>query len=199
MTKIEFLTQLENRLKVLPVNERQDALDYYEGYISDAENETAAIAQLGTPGEVAANILANYVSKTPSHGYSRTVRKEGAGGAKTAVMVILALFAIPIGLPLAIALAAVAFSLFIALLSVVFAVGVTGVALVVSGIIAIVTFPIFLVQDFSSALVVGGTGLIGLGLGIWFIRLTTTLTRWGFPRVARFTANKILRRNTHGR
>jgi len=194
--KAEYLAQLSHRLRVLPASERQDALDYYDGYLSDAENEAAAIAQLGSPGEVAANILANYVSKTPST-HELSDRKAEARGVRTAWMIILALFALPVGLPIIITLATIPFMLFITLLSVIFSFGVTGVALIAAGVGSIIVFPFVVLQDFGTALFFGGTGLICIGLGIWFINLTRVLMR-GFPMIARFVAQQINRRRRRG-
>jgi len=198
MTKTEYLNQLNYKLRVLPDSERHDALEYYDGYISDAENETAAIAQLGTPGEVAANILANYVAKRPDpHGVSPVI-KSRTSGVKMAWMIILALFALPIGVPLIIALAATAFSLFMALFAVVLGVGVSGIALVVSGIVGIISFPFLIMHDMGFAMVYGGSGLILLGLGILFVKYTAVLMM-GFPMIARFVGRIVIRRNHHGR
>ncbi|MCL2217504.1 MAG: DUF1700 domain-containing protein [Defluviitaleaceae bacterium] len=198
MTKSEYLKQLDYRLRVLPAGERQDALDYYEGYLSDAEDEFIAIAQLGTPGEVAANILANYVAKTPHPESGHGTRKERTSGAKTAWMIILALFALPVGLPIIITLAGVSFSLFIALCAVIFSFAVTGVALIAGGIMSIVAFPFIVAESFGAAMLAGGTGLFTVGLGMLFISLTRITLR-GFPMITSFVANKILRRNHHGR
>jgi len=63
MNKMEFLEQLHRNLRALPETEKGDALEYYEGYISDAENESEAITRLGTPDEVAATILANRMTE----------------------------------------------------------------------------------------------------------------------------------------
>ena len=196
MTKQEYLDRLSEKLKVLPASERQDALDYYEGYLSDAGDEAAAISQLGQPGEVAANILADYVTKAPT--YAPTIKKDGASGAKTALMIILALFAIPIGLPIAISLAAVAFSLFISLGVIILSFGLTGLGSIIFGIVGIIAFPFAVMQDFGASLMFGGTGLVSIGLGILFIKLTILMTR-GFPMIARFVANKISRRQRHDR
>jgi len=193
--KAEYLEQLSHKLRVLPASERQDALDYYDGYLSDAESEAAAIAQLGSPGEVAANILANYVSKTPSH--EPGGRKSEARGMRTAWVIILALFALPIGLPIIITLAVIPFVLFISLLSVIFSFGVTGVALIAGGLASLVAFPFVVLQDFGTALFFGGTGLVCIGLGIWFVNLTRILMR-GFPLIARFVAQKINQRRRKG-
>ena len=59
MTRTEFLAALEQLLASLPDDERKDALAYYEDYLDAAgpEHEAQAIAELGTPEEVARKIL----------------------------------------------------------------------------------------------------------------------------------------------
>ena len=59
MTRTEFLAALEQLLAPLPEAERKDALSYYEDYLDAAgpENEARAIAELGSPEEVARKIL----------------------------------------------------------------------------------------------------------------------------------------------
>ena len=55
MTRTAFLAALEQLLAPLPEAERKDALSYYEDYLDAAgpENEARAIAELGSPEEVA--------------------------------------------------------------------------------------------------------------------------------------------------
>ena len=101
MTKFEYLSVLERKLKTLPEAERRDALEYYEGYISDSEDESGAISRLGPPKVAAANILADYVNRASA---DLRQKKGGSGGIKTALVVTLALFAMPIGLPILITL-----------------------------------------------------------------------------------------------
>jgi len=38
MTKAEYLDQLNHKLRAMSDNERQDALEYYDGYLSDADS-----------------------------------------------------------------------------------------------------------------------------------------------------------------
>jgi uncharacterized membrane protein len=203
MTKAEYLEQLNRKLRVLPSGERQDALDYYDGYLSDSEDEAAAIDQLGTPGEVAANILANYVNKTPPHEHSDT-NKSGTRGVKTAWAIILAIFALPVGLPIIIALAMIPFSLFIALFSVFIAIGATVLGMFAAGLVGIVSFPFVAAHDFGTALISGGMSLVSIGIGILCLHLIPILRR-GFPMISRFAAQKIvslksgIRRTYHGR
>ena len=59
MTRTAFLAALEQLLAPLPEAERKDALSYYEDYLDAAgpEKEAQAIAELGSPEEVARKIL----------------------------------------------------------------------------------------------------------------------------------------------
>jgi len=200
MTKADYINQLNHKLRAMPDNERRDALEYYDGYLSDAEDEAAAMAQLGSPGEVAASILVSHAAKEPAPGEAG--RKAGAKGIRTAWMVALAIFALPVGLPLVIVLAAIAFSLIFSLLGIVFSVGVSSLASLLVGVVSMAIFPMVVLQDAGTALLFLGSGLIGLGFGILLIKCTAMLMK-GFPMIARFVGrkigNKIARRNRHGK
>ncbi|MCL2189528.1 MAG: DUF1700 domain-containing protein [Defluviitaleaceae bacterium] len=196
MTKTQFLDQLDYKLRVLPLSERRDALDYYEGYINDANGEENAIAQLGTPGEVAANILAEYVAKAPSrrdepeHRVGFTGRKKH----KLAWALIIAFFALPVGLPFIIAAGATAFGLFIALCSIVFSLWVTGGAFILAGIVTLFSAVFVFFQGAGFGVMVAGIGFMSLGLGIWSIRFAMWCTG-GFTWITRYVARKIRNRN----
>ena len=58
MNRIEFMNQLRALLTDLPVNEREEALTYYENYFEDAgaDNEARIIREFGSPGRLAAII-----------------------------------------------------------------------------------------------------------------------------------------------
>ena len=68
MTRTAFLAALEQLLAPLPETERKDALSYYEDYLDAAgpEKEAQAIAELGTPEEVAHKILEEQAPADPS-------------------------------------------------------------------------------------------------------------------------------------
>ncbi len=61
MTKYEFMKELEESLTDIPLDERMEALQYYENYFEDAgpEQEQSLISELGSPGKVAASIKAD--------------------------------------------------------------------------------------------------------------------------------------------
>lgn len=58
MSRWEFMSQLEKLLLYVPIQEREEALQYYNDYFEDAgpENEQEVIASLGSPEKVAENI-----------------------------------------------------------------------------------------------------------------------------------------------
>ena len=54
----EFMRQLEQLLLFVPIQEKEEALQYYNDYFEDAgpENEQEVIASLGSPEKIAENI-----------------------------------------------------------------------------------------------------------------------------------------------
>lgn len=60
MSRIEFMTKLEALLRDVSVDERKEAIQYYNDYFDDAgaENEEDVIEDLGSPKKVAATIKA---------------------------------------------------------------------------------------------------------------------------------------------
>jgi uncharacterized membrane protein len=61
MTKYEFMKELEENLTDIPLEERMEALQYYENYFEDAgpEQEQSLLSELGAPDKVAAGIKAD--------------------------------------------------------------------------------------------------------------------------------------------
>ena len=89
MTRTAFLAALEQLLAPLPESERKDALSYYEDYLDAAgpEKEAQAIAELGTPEEVAHKILeeqapadSSAAPASPAHKPRSTWRMVLGGG-----------------------------------------------------------------------------------------------------------------------
>lgn len=59
MTRAEYLDQLEQALAQLHPSARQEALDYFNEYFDEKDNDEEAIIELGTPDEAAKEIIAN--------------------------------------------------------------------------------------------------------------------------------------------
>lgn len=58
MDRQEFMRRLERQLLFVPIQEKEEALQYYNDYFEDAgpENEEEVIESLGSPEEIAENI-----------------------------------------------------------------------------------------------------------------------------------------------
>ena len=206
MTRTEYIEQLRRRLRVLPEEELRDALNYYDEYLREAGNDqTQAIERLGPPAEVAAQILADYVMKKPSDfaeydsgdGTERLGEKRGSkGGIKTVWAVLLAVFALPIGLPLAISVAAVAFSLLTAVFAVIFSFGATGVGLIAASAAMLVGGVFAVAQNIAVAIGLVGGALVMAGVGIILLKAAIWMSRAGFGGIGRIIGGFILRRKT---
>lgn len=59
MTRTEYLNQLEQALAQLHPSAKQEALDYFNEYFDEKDNDEEAIIELGTPDEAAKEIIAN--------------------------------------------------------------------------------------------------------------------------------------------
>lgn len=70
MNRIEFMTELAALLQDVPVEERRDAMKYYNDYFDDAgqENEAQVVEELESPAKVAATIKADLGSTSKDHG-----------------------------------------------------------------------------------------------------------------------------------
>ncbi|NLC20196.1 MAG: DUF1700 domain-containing protein [Clostridiales bacterium] len=64
MSKQEFMKELESLLSDIPLEEREEALRYYDGYFEDAgkEHEDEIIRELGSPAKVARIIKAELLA-----------------------------------------------------------------------------------------------------------------------------------------
>ena len=160
MDKRTFLRELRRELESLHFEERENAISYYEEYLHEAgpEREAETIQGFGSPRAVAAQIKADHAIQTPT--------KTPKSGLKTVWLVILAIFAAPIAMPLTIVFVAVIFAVFVTLASVVFAIGVTAIALVGSGLFAVVVAMPLLISDLPTFLFFLGSGAIAVGAGV---------------------------------
>ena len=178
LTRQEYITQLEEKLNVLPESERQNALNYYDNHIKDAEDEAAAIQKLGSPSDVATNILSSYVKRNsqtppplPAASVAHATPPEK--GTNWLLIVLLAIF----GLPL-IGLGFGAIGLTIGLGGGIFGIFIGGVSVLITGIASLIlSIPIFF-QDPGFGLISSGLGLFFIGLGMLWVMLMVMLVKW---------------------
>ncbi|MCL2379858.1 MAG: DUF1700 domain-containing protein [Coriobacteriia bacterium] len=156
MTKIAFLSELQHKLKGMPESEVTAAMAYYEEYLAEAgsENEQAAIVGLGSPAEVAAGIIGDYVYADTT-GQEKTTRK----GLNAIWMVVIGVFAAPIALPLALLLIGIIFSLLVTVLTIIFWSFLTAAIALFGGIA-------YVGVGFHTLFFGVPTGLITIGMGL---------------------------------
>lgn len=201
MDKQTFLRRLEEGLRQLPPEEREDILAYHREYFQDAgpEQEAKVIQELGDPDLLARRLLSEYGEQPPasppppSQPQPEAPKKKRPSGVLVAILAVLAA---PIALPLAAALGAVAIALAVAALSValvlmavIVGVLVTGIALVALGFSALLLYP-------PAALVVLGAGLVCCGLGLFGVMPVVLLIQAMFRGLANLFRKAFFRRKT---
>lgn len=201
MDKQTFLRRLEEGLRQLPPEEREDILAYHREYFQDAgpEQEAKVIQELGDPDLLARRLLSEYGEQPPasppppSQPQPEAPKKKRPSGVLVAILAVLAA---PIALPLAAALGAVAIALAVAALSValvlmavIVGVLVTGFALVALGFSALLLYP-------PAALVVLGAGLVCCGLGLFGVMPVILLIQAMFRGLASLFRKAFSRRKT---
>lgn len=190
MTKDEFLSKLRKGLKRLPPEEIENAMAYYEEYLEDAgeENQTDAVAALGSPNKIASQISAEYAVK------DLKTDPSAKKGLAAVWMVLLAVFASPIAVPIAIAVACVAFAMVIVVFALIFSFAAVALSLTLAGIVCVIVGLILTVQNFPVALFYIGAGLVTLGLGVIFGLLVAKLSKKSFNGIVHMISKFLPRR-----
>lgn len=163
MNKQQYMKELKTRLKRLPQEDFERAIEYYEEYFADAgeENEQQAIADLGTPEEAANALIREFAIENAKQPV-KSVKK----GANAVWVGILAVFALPVALPITIFWVMLALFLALVLLTVFLIVVVMIVAVVLSGPVSIAGGLSVITDSIPAALVCIGNGLLGIGVGL---------------------------------
>ena len=210
MSRVEFMNQLKNLLWDIPDGEREEALNYYEDYFDDAgaENEEQVIAALGSPEKVAAIIKdglkedAGKPGAFTENGYQSEIvhyaeskkssfadRIKGLGKSGMILVLILAIFALPILGPVGIGIGSAIFGVLVAGIAVLFALAVAGIALLVAGasvfaaaIGCLFVTPAIGIMLMGAAMIIIGIGILVTVLGIWILTKVV-------PALIRFVVN----------
>lgn len=170
MTREAYINELRSYLGRLPLNEREAALVYYIEYFEERGDDEAASAELGSPKEAAAKIIADYEEQLGQ------AVPQGPGNAKAASVGCLAGVVLVLSFP-------VWFSLLVTLLALLFAFAVVGVALfTVAFSIMSLSVPTGILSFGVSLFFLGSFLLLGCGAFWLFTR--------GIPILWRFIFNK---------
>lgn len=181
MTRVEFMNELEKLLCDISYEERQDALNYYHDYFSDAgmENEAAVIRELGSPQRVAMQIKESLnQTEEPASG---NVGNSGGNRAtninrknnKTLklILIVLLLFC---GWPVILAVLGIVFGLILSVVGLLFGVGISGVAVLFSGIAVFVVGIMLLISSPALAMLLFGIGIL---LGVVGLLVTVLICK----------------------
>lgn len=221
MNRIEFMTRLEELLQDISLEERMEAVQYYNDYFDDAGpgQEERIIKELGSPEKVAMEVKAGlkaehadnaeyretgytdprfeekeqiteYKEEKKSGAYEYTYadisqEEKEANKAHTnktlryILIGVLALFGLPIAVPLAIGILAAVIGILLAILAVIFAgiivlaaMVVVGIALVIAGFSALISRTLAGLALIGIGLIVGVLGIIAsVGVGYACIKL----------------------------
>ena len=174
MNKEQFLIELASALAGLPEDDIEKSLEFYSEMIDDrieeGLTEEEAVAEIGSIDEIRAQIIKD--TPLPKIIKEKVKPKRSFRGWEIAVMII----GFPLWFPLLIAVAAVIFSVYVTLWSVIivlFAVEVCFVACAFAGIGASPLF--FVMGNTPSALFMLGCGLFFAGLSVLWV----FVCKWG--------------------
>lgn len=166
MNRDEYMKRLEYRLRRLPKEDYDKALAYFTEYFEEAgpDNESQAIEDLGSPEMAADQIIRDFAMENAN----RPV-KDVRRGISAVWVGILAVFAAPIGVPLALTLGILALTFVFVILMLVFCVFILTLSVAVSAIPCIVIGVWMLFTSFADGIATIGIGLLGLGIGYWLL------------------------------
>lgn len=202
MNKIEFMRQLDILLVGLPIQEREEALQYYEDYFADAgeENEQSVIEALGTPKKVAENIKRDLSQSRGFEEYEpqkvepgkevveyhpeieavkesvKAEKSSGLSGGMIALIIVLCILASPV----LIGILGAVIGIGAAWIGLIVAFGAVAISLVVVSIVLVVIGIVGIMQNPLAGIGVIGTGLLLAAVGILFLMLCVLLA-WGIP------------------
>lgn len=178
MTREEYMAKLQKYLRKLPKQDYEDAIEYFNEYFSDTDEEgqQKLMEELGTPKEAAADLMCNLLDRKLQEQDTDIEEKKSKKGIIT--LSVLAILSTPVTVPLFIALLAVLFAVAICVVCVIFSdfIAVFGVLLIGGKLLlrGLVSFP----YSLSGALTVTGCGLFGIGCAILLYILGIYLCKW---------------------
>lgn len=177
MNRQSFMQKLENLLKKMPDEHRQEAIDFYQEYFDEAgtENEAKVIEELKSPEHLAAKILAEYAQKqliTNKTSENKKSKRKASGRISAFWFGVLAVLSAPITFPLAIALLSVLFGLAIVVLVLVPTMAIVAFALLIAFVFSIFVLPIQALYILAWLIILVG-----------FIKLFLALTKAGLDKI----------------
>ncbi|WP_434693334.1 DUF1700 domain-containing protein [Hungatella sp. SB206] len=192
MSRNEYMKELELALRRLPKAEREEALSYYNEYFDDAgrEREAEVIEELGDAKESAAQIVKELALKRLEEPKPERAARKGLS---TLWIVLLALCAAPIGLPLLLLVVVFGLAMVLMVFSIFVALFLSGVVFVAVGIVSIVAGFYFIPSQLASGIFILGTALGESGVGLLLICAGCASCKYIYQGMAGFTKRLLTR------
>lgn len=214
MNRVEFMTELASLLQDVPVEERREAMRYYNDYFDEAgrENEAQAISDLGSPAKVAEKIKEDLkgteqeafageknsrMEGGPQGPVPQGVPRPGAAASDSTdskiLKVVLIILAIVVGAPIVLPVITGILGVVLGILATVFGVFIAlvlvFVALAVTGAALVWAGIVSLVPEIAVGLALIGTGLILGVIGVIGTVACVKLCMVVFPALCRGIGN----------
>lgn len=191
MNRTEFFKILISELKNIQPSELQDVLQYYNEYFDDAgvENEQSVLEELGSPQKIAAAIR-----ETSTLNYIASGQNSPKRSLNALWITLIAIFALPIGLPLALSLFAVLFTVILVWGILILCFFIIAFALTVTGFFSAIASFLVIPSSIPTFIFVLGVGLTFCGLGILLFVPSIALAKLSFKSIMLLINRKILRR-----
>ena len=163
MTKEKYLNELQQKLKKLPKEEIDAALEYYSEYFEDVgeEHVDETIDKLGTPSHVASQILSDYAVKD-LHNHPESTKK----GISAIWFILLAIFASPIAIPIALLIVCFIILCILGCFGFIVIFFSLNIALTIGGLMSIAGGVTLITQHIPTSLFFIGIGMTASGVGI---------------------------------
>ena len=174
MTREEYMTKLQKYLRKLPKQDYEDAIEYFNEYFSDTDEEgqQRLMEELGTPKEAAADLMYNLLDRKIQEQEEKKSKKG------ITLLAVLAIMSTPVTVPLFIAMLAVLLAAAICVVCVIFSDFIAAFSILLVGgkllLRGLVSFP----YSLSGALMITGCGLLGIGCAILLYLLGIYLCKW---------------------
>lgn len=212
MNRIEFMTELAALLQDVPVEERQEAMQYYNDYFDDAgeENEEKVVSELGSPAKVAATIKADLGSQAgdfseysergytdsrfdqknmpAGRGYQMNEEKEPpktSRALKIVLIIAIILVGAPVLIPLGVGISIAVLGCIFAIFALFLSLVVASVAVAIAGIVVFCVGIATLIPELAVGMALVGTGLILTVLGVVASVASVKLCVVVFPGICR--------------
>ena len=182
MNRETYMSSLAKQLRRLPKEDFDRAMEYFEEYFDEAgpENEQQAIEDLGTPETAANQIVMDMAmaqAKEPKKSVERSLNAVWVG--------VLAVFAAPIGLPLALAAVIVVLALVFVVLVLALSVVLVAVVFTLTSVFAFIGSVWLTVVSPVNGLTTLGLAVFCVGLCILIVLGSIWLLKWFLGSVGR--------------